>query len=417
MKLKHYIYLSLLVPIIAVVVLWFLAVDKTNYESSFPPTQAQLLLPDAPIVAGSPLCLEVKITSSDPLELAPDLIWSSSYGTTIFTLDYEDSGLSCFSIPKSYTQQAGEVFWQLVSEQQLVDQGVLTILPDSSIIGEVATYLGPRSITANPRDYTMLVSVPTDHYDNLLPENTAVVLKTHYQGVTKTTDYGVEQGIVWQRIPAPLQSGRMSTTATVGAQSGKELVVDVFPDLATSFTIAATLIHPYADGNEQLTLKTSQIKDVYGNIIDDGTLITFLIENEQGQLWQTTGTTIQGFAFAKALHPETPSQWHIKAVIEGIVESPSIDITFKSILNEIMIGFSEDQRAITVGPLTSYLGQRIPDGIQVQLFISESDTPMEMATVDGFARFTLPEALYPAGDYTVEIQTLGITRTQKLFLQ
>ena len=415
MKLTHYIYGSLLVLSIAVIVLWLLPVDKANYEPSFTPTQAQLQLAEIPIVAGSPLCLAVNITSNDPLELAPDLVWSSSYGTTIFSLGYEDSGLSCYVIPQSYTQQAGTVSWKLVSEQQVVDQGTLTIEPDMKNLGEVATYLGPRSITANPRDYTMLVSVPTDHYDNLLTENTPVTLKTQYQGTINTTTYALTHGIVWQRIPVPLQAGRLSTSASVDSQSGKELVADIFPDLATPFTIQTSRVHSYADGNEQLTIQTSQIKDAYGNIVDDGTLITFQIENEQQQFWQTVGTTVNGYAFAKALHPETPVEWRIKAVIEGITESPEIAITFTSILSDFTV--TQRNRELSVGPLTSYLGQRVPDGIVVTLAIDGYDTPITASTIDGYARFTLPEAAYPNGTYTITSTALGITKKQTVRLE
>ena len=412
MKLKHYIYAALLLLVLTPVIYWFLPIDTTNYKASYTPTKAQLLVPEQPIQAGSPLCLEVTMTAA-PLELAPDLVWSSSYGTTLFKLDYENSGNTCFYIPESYIQQAGTVAWKLVSEQQVVDQGTLTIQPSASL-GEVATYLGPRSITANTRDYTMLVSVPTDQYDNLLPENTPVHLKTQYQGSIGSNPHLLKNGVAWQRIPAPLQRGRISTTATVRNQSGKERVVDVFPDLATPFTINTKRVHPYADGNEQLTIQTSQIKDAHNNIVDDGTLITFHIENDQQEFWQTTAATVNGYAFTKALHPDTPSQWRIKAVIEGVTTSPEIRLPFKSIVSDFAV--TSHKREITIGPLISYLGQPIPDGIDVRLAIPNYD-PIIAKTEDGFAHFTLPEAIYPAGNYVLQIHTLGITKTQHIILE
>ena len=266
---------------------------------------------------------------------------------------------------------------------------------------------------ANERDYTMLVSIPTDTLDNMLPDGTLVELKSHYKNTTTASSHTLSSGIAWKRISAPLQSGRMSTASSLKTASSRELVVDIFPDVAQDFSITASSHHNYADGNELITFETSQIKDAHGNIMTDGTLITFYIKSNLGDYWQTQAITVNGYAFAKALHPQSPSHWKITAAITGIAQSKEIAFTFESIIEQIPITITTS-RSITVGPLTSYLGQWVQEGIEVSLEID--GVIYTQQTKKGTVTFYLKPENHPSGAYSIIIRTLGIENAQKLVL-
>ena len=260
----------------------------------------------------------------------------------------------------------------------------------------------------------MLVSIPVDSLDNMLPDQTVVQMSKQFKGDITTTTKKIQSGFAWQRIPAPLTTGRLITGSTLQQISSKELVVDIFPDIAVPFKITKSSNHNYADGNEIIILKTDQIKDSHGNIMTGGTLVTFFIKDDHDNSWQTTSSTVNGYSFAKALHPQTPSTWTVKGVINGMVESPELNITFKSIIDEIPFSFSEN-KIVTIGPLTSYLGQLVPDGIPVQLKIDGSEIILK--THNGIATYTFDTKIIEPNTYDIQIKTLGLTTTKSIKLK
>lgn len=338
------------------------------------------------------------------------LLLSGTYGSILLTPQMTDAA-PIFSIPPAFTKHAGTVAYYLMQNKQILQKGTFKLLPNTQNIGVIETYLGPRSIIANPRDYTMLVSIPTDTLDNTLPDGTPVNLNTQFKTKISTTTHKLSSGFTWKRISAPLQIGRISTGSTLQSHASKELVADIFPDVPQDFSISVDSNHNYADGNEIITLQTTQIKDEHGNIMTDGTMIIFFINDETEAFWQTTASTVNGYAFAKALHPQSPSTWKITAAITGIAQSKEISQTFTPIITKIPLTISQ-KRHIIVGPLTSYMGQLVQDGIGVSLL--GNGMAYEALTENGKTRFHLKEEDYPKGDYTLTIKALGIEAIKKI---
>lgn len=355
----------------------------------------------------------VRFSTYDSVQEANlQLVLSSTYGTIALSPETTSWDYH-FSIPAAFNKNAGKVSYTFIQDQKILQEGSYQILADTTKLGTLETHLGPRSIVANERDYTMLVSIPTDTLDNMLPDGTLVTLKSHFKNTTAATTHPLRSGIAWKRIFAPLQSGRMSTASTLKNASSRELVVDIFPDVAQDFSITASSHHNYADGNELITFQTSQITDAHGNIMTDGTLITFYIKSNLGDYWQTQASTVNGYAFAKALHPQSPSQWKITAAITGIAQSEEIAVTFEPIIEHIPITI-ETSRSITVGPLTSYLGQWVQEGIAVSLEID--GVLYTEQTKKGSVTFNLKPEDHPSRTYPIIIRALGIENTQQLVL-
>jgi hypothetical protein len=371
---------------------------------------AEILNNQTLYVAGDTITLRGAINAKETTNLVDVYLQlSSSYGVLVLSKNKEDNALE-FTVPAFISKKSGWVQWNFVVQGAILASGSFEIIPNPSFNEIAETYIGPPSIVAGGKDFTMLVAAATDIYDNLLPNDTPVIINEQRHASKTSYALTIKNRIAWKRIFSPEKKGRLFATALTKSSTSREMSIDVFANQPKNFTINYEQPHPFADGNQILSLKTSTLKDQYNNIITDGTLIQFTGVDSKKQVFRTSAITINGVATAKLLYPNSPTTWEVKAGVPGIAASPAITIDFDSILNEFKIEFSNNNRAIKVGPLTSYLGQLIPDGAAVVVAISEKQESLEVSSKDGFAIFNISEDYYPAATYNFTITTLGISK-------
>lgn len=341
------------------------------------------------------------------------LYCSNSYGSVILNPVVTESQLS-FSIPESVSKKSGVLNWQLISDKTELT-GQVNIQPKATI-KTIESYLGPPSIEAGGTDYTMLVVIPTDNLDNPLIDSTKVEIKHQFLANQNVSDIYTTHGFGYKNIFSETKSGRILISSECLGLNSKEYDVNVMPAIPTNFEIKAERIHNYADGNQITTFKTSVIKDRYNNIVSDGTFITFFITNRAGYKSKTSGATINGIATAKMLQPDHEDQWSIKAYVEGMANSNTIVLDYKPAITDFEIVFSDDKRTITIGPIKSFMNQRVPDGLRVELSVFKNDKLEHQSiehSLNGIAIFNLNTDRFPKGVYKLEFTIAGITKIFK----
>lgn len=339
------------------------------------------------------------------------LYCSNSYGSVLLKPVLKNTSLN-FTIPQSVSKKAGILNWQLISDKVELSNHI-SIKPQASI-KTIESYLGPPSIEAGGTDYTMLVIIPTDPLDNPLSDSTKVEIKHQFLTNQYTSNVYTKHGFGYKNIYSDIKDGRMLISSKCLDLNSKEYDVNIVPAIPTNFKINADRIHNYADGNQITTFKTSIIKDRYDNIVSDGTMVTFFITNKDGYKSKTSGVSINGIATAKLLHPDHKDQWTIKAYVEGMANSNTITLQYKKAITDFEISFSQDNRVITVGPLKSFMKQRIPDGLRVQLAIYRDDILEDEAmehALNGFTTFQLNPDRFPKGTYKLVFTAAGISKT------
>ena len=369
--------------------------------------EIRILEPDNQVVRDDVILISINSEAHKSMG-SIKLVVAGTYGTSVLK-PTEKKAKWYFEIPPSISRRTGVIDWNLVDDQKVLQSGQFQLTSLTQKLGQLENYLGPHSIVASERDYTMVVAIPTDSLDNLLPDGTTLSLNYQFKNEIVRSPARLNHGFAFQRIPAPLSTGRITVGSTLQNISSKELVADVFPDIAVDFQITVDQDHNYADGNAITTFKSSQITDMHGNIMTDGTLVEFFMGDEYGNYWQTMGSTINGYAFAKALHPQIPATWNVRAVIHGIAESPELNVTYKSVIDSIPVRLQKEKTLI-VGPLTSYLGQIIPDGVQVSIEID--GIKHNLLTESGMVKIVHEGKLDL--DETINITALGVTKTSKI---
>lgn len=334
--------------------------EKTS-QISVEPT---LLTSKTQFTAGS--AIQLRFTASETIseeEYASNvyLIATNAFGPTKLYPQLKEEEL-IFHLPQSFYEKSGVIQWSLFNNKTEVETGILTIKPSTVNPSLVETYVGPTRLTAGTNDFAMTVIVPTDRYDNLLDNGAKGMLHRQFKNETSKTLFEVNNGIYFNTIPTTQHTGSIFIAATVDKTPSKETVLEVFSAPAKSFKIKTELTHPYADGNQTFTISTTQIVDTYNNPIADGTVINFSAKDDNSYFYEATGLARNGKAAIQFLHPSYPTTLTINAQVPSFGKTDVIEQEFKSAVTNVPVNIDKKACTITVGPVTGYLGQLIPDG-------------------------------------------------------
>jgi hypothetical protein len=358
-------------------------------------------------VAGKPIAIEFK----GSFENKPQLFIIHSFGRTLLDGVLKNDKIQ-YNLPKHYVTKTGFVSWFLLEKNEEKGKGNFQIVPNDETKTNLESYIGPPSTLAGDNHCVMFVTIPTDNLDNPKLPNTDVVIKHQFLNDISTNKIKSKDFIAWKNIYAPTKSGIVLISASCNEAITKEFDAVIYPSIATDFTISYQRNHDFADGNQITKLTTSILKDKFGNTVSDGTMVTFIIKNKENAVLKTFGTTIEGIATGQILHPEKENNYSVKAFVNGISKSNSIQIAYKYIDPTIAFSFSKDNKTITVGPIKSFMNQIVPDGIKVSLNIYHKDKLVETITENsnkGKAEFYLSPEFYKEKNYRFEIETLGKT--------
>lgn len=403
MKKTTYIVFSITVLLI----LAFGTVMNSTKKNSF-----HLVTKTKDFVAGSKMKIEF---TSDSKSVKPQLFIVHSYGKTLIE-GIIDNGKLTYTLPDLYSKKTGDVSWFLLENEETVLEGAFEILPNDRTQTQIENYLGPRSILAGGAEFTMMVCVPTDAFDNPVVENTPALIKSQFLNNIVTTPEKTKDFIAWKNIYSSKPSGKILVSTESKNTATKEIETEVYPNIATNFTINFKRNHDFADGNQITTLSTSIIKDQFDNIVSDGTMVSFVITTKNNTILKTFGTTINGIATGQILHPDHQDVYTVKGYVTGIAESNTIALAYKPIISTFNYAFSDRNRTLIVGPLKSFMNQLVSDGIKVVVKVFHNNklvTTLQEDTSKGLAKFYLSADFYKEKNYRFEITTLGITQNSE----
>ncbi|MFX0558266.1 hypothetical protein ACOCEA_15800 [Maribacter sp. CXY002] len=362
--------------------------------------------------AGSDICLSFKHNGNEN----PKLIITNAIGTTLVPPVVNQQILN-YCLPWEITSKSEIIKWKVIHKEELLLKGEFLIIPDA-FQTNIESYFGPRQITAGNNDFSMLTNIPTDQYDNTLLDGTPVIVKSEFENTIETNIVRINKGIAWKNIGATKKSGRILVSSSCNETNSKQLTTIVFPAKATDFKISYKRDHTYADGNQIIELQTNVIKDEFGNIVSDGTHVNFILKNNKNMRLQTVGNTLNGKVVTKLLHPEQPDTWEIEAYVTGAAKSNTITVDFDASIKDYEFDIDTESRILTIGPLFGFIGQRVSDGLSVDIQITSEDNIIKnrkkLFTKNGLAIFEISKEFYPSGIYDIGILVAGIQKDTTL---
>ena len=361
--------------------------------------------------------IELKFKTVDSTGIK--MILENAYGAITLKPSMQNTTIT-FTVPDFISRKTGLCHWSLLSNDEQQLEGSLKISPTQTTDVSVESYLGPRSINAGKRDYAMHVIAPTDEFDNPLPEGTTLSSIYQFGNNINSTPIILKNLIGWQNIYSPLKSGRILVMATCRESTSKEFTTVVYPANAVDFDISFERNHDYADGNQVILFSSDSIKDEFGNIVSDGTLVSFVATNSEGIQLKAVGTTLNGIAKARFLHPYKPDNWEVKAYVTGTAESSVIGLSFRIAIKDYQIKFNKETSIVEVLEIKSFMEQTAPDGIpiEIKVFDATNSLVLEDRTTSrlGQANFKLTREYFEPGNYSIEINVAGLSKKMTITL-
>lgn len=250
--------------------------------------------------------------------------FSTSFGSTLINV-ISNNNINEFYIPEHITKRAGVINYYVLNNNSVLVNGHINMQPKNKL-NILETYFGPQHIIASENDFSMLVTIPTDIYDN--PNKASFSTTELYKDSEKTIISTLSEIIHFQKFFSKTKTGKVFLQSKSNDVLSKEFEATILASNPIDFKINYSRNHSYADGKELTTLMTSVIKDKYGNIIENGTLVSFILRDNDKTL-KIYGKTIEGVAKAESLHPKIAQNYEVRAYINGFAKSNSIYIEYK----------------------------------------------------------------------------------------
>jgi len=311
------------------------------------------------------------------------LIYLNSWGTQIKNVLVAD-------IIKDTSLQlyAGRLAIRAVYNGRALCEKDVIVIPDKTA-EPMSTYLGAKSIIANGRDWAMITAIPIDKYGNLVADNTIVDFEfLRADNKRQFSLLGTSHGIAWQKIIAHTVAGKTFVGVSVDSISSREKELLEVADFPQDFHIYPVYSSPYADGRQIFRIKTDVLKDRYGNISSEGTLVTFRCTDVTGAKREFSSYTIGGIAELVLQNPVTKGEIQIIASVFGGGFSNLLKVNFLDNLTNFPVWIDSTKMILKIGPLVGKLNQYLPNGTKVQLSIDYGQLLMSDVN-DGYTSFDI----------------------------
>jgi len=338
------------------------------------------------ITAGSKIA--VSISNPENYKGSGTLILESALSIQTISLDLNQKRTEQ-NIDGNLLQGSGLTKIMLQVGNEVKDQKDLLVQADE-IVDPIELFTGPNTIWVNDIQESMVVALPKDQYGNAAKEKEQILYQSRYPNDEETKNkIEVKNQLAYQILDSDYKSGKIFAGTSDKLSSAKEQRIDVIQLWPEEITIQEISRLPYADRRQFYKLSTNVLKDVNGDVIPDGTLVTYVSSFKKRKA-QYKSYTIDGVANVYLRNPEFPSIWKVYAYVGNkTVVSNVLDLQFESNVNQLPIKLTDQE--IIVGPITSFIGQYIPDGTKVHLFNKGKRISKELE--EGFVRFKKPNDL------------------------
>lgn len=236
-----------------------------------------------------------------------------------------------------HAQQAG------INSFDLVRNGVTIATKEihvqSASARKVMVFVGAKTIIADGKSAAMIVSIPTDQFENPVADSMPVAYSllrpnSQAQGARSQTRHL----LAYQILTSQTLAGKSLVSAQVGnAKSAYREITEV-PGPPVNFSIGAAKRITFAEGHEFFTISTAVLTDTFGNVVSDGTLVQLICRENDGTKRLLHAYTMDGKAHFMVQNPAKAGLLAIKGVVQ-IAGQPAAQS------NELRLSFGDASKS------------------------------------------------------------------------
>lgn len=327
------------------------------------------------------------------------------FGTLSSTLLSEPvtNGRAVFTVSEIHTRHRGVMVLVASVERITADPVNVMVLPQQAV-EPVVPLVGPRTIVADGIDITMVAVSPADQFANALTDGTEVATTlTRADGEVEPRTDPVDGGLAAHIVTGTTETGRVTVSSTVGDADGPSSVFDQVAGTPADFAVEIDDRNPVADGFNLREVKTTLLRDQFGNVLPDGIGVVFAIESDNGST--LVNATVQGgLARARVQAPTSAGTIIIRALVSGATSEPTA-VTFDAAVDSLPVTAStiDGWHTLNVGPVLSTLGGYVPDGTLVSVYAGGTQ-PLTTAEIRGGSA----DVRVPETRDLIEVEVLGL---------
>jgi hypothetical protein len=366
----------------------------------------QQLILDSTYIAGTPINILY-----EGVQHPTHLVVSHSYGTYMLYPKHNGEVVS-FDIPNAIAEKRGGLDMILYAKEQIIDRANTLIIPETLKNPEIEAYCGPKHLIVGGKDQAMMTLSLLDQYGNPYPRGTIVALNSMISDQKSTVSIETDDLIGYHRIASPNKTGFGAVSAAFGQVGSKEFRLDFYANDPMDYYISVERQHGFADGSQLVRISTSVIKDGFGNVVEDGTLINFQIRDTQGTVISIWGESIEGIAEISIPAPIRATNWIIDSFIANYAKSNSTSLSFAQAIDELAV--SSTGSVLSIGPVLSFMNQFVKEGTLVKIEMKGRRQYSFLLPIKNAKCSLLYEDQFvEEGAYTIVVSLGGLTQTIK----
>lgn len=397
--------------------------DDSRYVAAA--SQSPEITIEAPAEVDAGTALDVVLRSAEPTGTI-HLVALHATGSYRFEAELKD-GTATITISPDRTTHAGAVTW--LAHLGASTASAETVISSVGPIDPVVPLVGPRTVIADGADETMVVVLPVDRFGNPLVDGSSVHISAELAGDRPFDGaVAVQAGIAAQRIRSTTDAGTVTVTSRVGDSAGPIGEYEQVPGTPQQFQVRFGLAGPrqsddesrsrqpklpLADGFSLHPISTTELVDLYNNVLPDGLRVVFVVDEGPAETGRTLidATVQNGAATAWLRAPETAGVVRVSAEVSG-QSSPTLEVGFADAapqfeaVAERVDGIIE----ISIGPVVLATGSYPTDGTIARLrSVDSGDIAATAALLDGTATVSIPATALP-----VDVVILGSSTLVRL---
>ena len=188
---------------------------------------------DAPshVIAGDTIV--IKATANTNASLMK--LWNAMGATLLEGIP--NGTITAYTVPEPYNLTNGLLHWSIGEKH-----GAIEVSPQEEL-STLECYIGPTTALTGERESYMMVGIATDIYDNIVPDNTEVIVNNYREGNLSRNPLASRSGIVYKLYDSGTTVGNASMSLSHDDVTTQEYKVAIGPNVPQPFSIRSIAEH------------------------------------------------------------------------------------------------------------------------------------------------------------------------------